>query len=407
MESEQTIRISRLDLEQFRVYSDVSFDVPERGLRIIGPNGSGKSTLLEAAELLSTTRPRRGSTDADLIAHGSGADLGVRPYTRAIGSIRRGDADVRIEVFIQRTERRGSTKKLLRVADRPRRAGDVVGLIPTVTFAPDDLDLVLGSPSVRRRFLDILLSQIDRRYLRNLSRYAKILAQRNGLLRQVAQEGSAGCDQFGYWDEQLVALGSYVIAARAAAVGSLAAGARHQFNALSDRSGELHAAYAATIRASDAWWADLGGKEIGSIDAAQRVAVTFEQQLRDGLAADIARGATQVGPHRDDLTLTIGGHELSRYGSRGQQRLAVLALKLAELETATSALELRPVLLLDDVLSELDANHQQTLLDAACQGGGQLLITSTDRALLNRQELSGLGEVILDRPGEPVGVAST
>ncbi|MEX1159004.1 MAG: DNA replication/repair protein RecF [Thermomicrobiales bacterium] len=406
MESEQSIRVIRLDLEHFRVYSDASIAVPESGLRIIGPNGTGKSTLLEAIELLSTTRPRRGSTDADLIAHGSGIDLGVQPYARVAGSIKRGDVDVRLEVFIQRTERRGSTKKLLRVADRPRRAGDVVGLIPTVTFAPDDLDLVLGPPSVRRRFLDIFLSQIDRRYLRNLSRYAKIVTQRNGLLRQVAQEGGSGIDQFAYWDEQLVALGSYIVAARAIAIGRLAHGARQRFATLSDRSGELRIAYAATIRASDSWWEDIAGKEHGSIDAAQRVAVSYEQQLRDGLTADIARGATLIGPHRDDLTIMIGGHDISRYGSRGQQRLAVLALKLAELDSASQALDLRPILLLDDVLSELDAGHQQTLLDAACQAGGQLLITSTDRALLARPELAGLGEFVLERPGQPA-VAET
>jgi len=406
VDAAQSVRVNRLEFEQFRVYRDVSIDIPQRGLRIVGPNGSGKSSFLEAVELLSTTRPRRGSLDADLIAHGSGEDLGVQPYARVIGAIQRGDADVRLEIFTQRTGRGTSTKKLLRVADRPRRAGDVVGLVPTVTFAPDDLDLVLGSPSVRRRFLDILLSQIDRRYLRNLSRYAKILAQRNGLLRQVAQEGIGGIEQFAYWDEQLVALGAYIVAARATAVGQLASGALQQFAALSQRSGDLRIAYASTIRGSEAWWSDVGNAALGSIDASQRVAIVYEQQLRDGRSADLARGSTLIGPHRDDLTLTIAGHDLARFGSRGQQRLAVLALKLAELDTASRALEMRPVLLLDDVLSELDAGHQQTLLDAAWQGSGQLLITSTDRTLLDRQGLSDLGEIVLEAPGQPVSSAA-
>ena len=400
MDATHTVRLRRLELEQFRVYRDVAIDVPARGLRIVGPNGAGKSSLLEAVELLSTTRPRRGSLDADLIAHGSGQDLGVQPYARVVGTIQRGDTDVRLEVFTQRTERRGSTRKLLRVADRPRRAGDVVGLVPTVTFAPDDLDLVLGSPSVRRRFLDILLSQIDRRYLRYLSRYAKILAQRNGLLRQVAQEGGSGVEQFAYWDEQLVALGAYIIAGRTAAVSQMAILAQQRFNALSERSGDLHVAYASTVRGADAWWREVGEAPLGSLDAAQRVAVVYEHQLRDGRSADLARGSTLLGPHRDDLILQIAGHDLARYGSRGQQRLAVLALKLAELDTASRALELRPILLLDDVLSELDAGHQQTLLEAAWQGSGQLLITSTGRALLERHGLSELGEVVLEQPGQ-------
>lgn len=401
MDATQSVRVNRLELEQFRVYRDASVDIPPRGLRIIGPNGSGKSTFLEAIELLSTTRPRRGSLDADLIAHDSGADLGVQPYARVVGTIQRGDVDVRLEIFTQRTERRGSTKKLLRVADRPRRAGDVVGLVPTVTFAPDDLDLVLGSPSVRRRFLDILLSQIDRRYLRYLSRYAKILAQRNGLLRQVAQEGGTGAEQFAYWDEQLVALGAYIIAARSAAVSRLAAGANERFRSLSERSGDIRVAYASTIRNSESWWRSIGESPLGSVDAAQRVAVVYEQQLRDGRPADLSRGSTLVGPHRDDLVIEIAGYDLSRYGSRGQQRLAVLALKLAELDTASRALELRPILLLDDVLSELDLEHQQTLLDLARHDSGQLVITSTDRSLLDRPELAQLGELLLEHPGQP------
>lgn len=403
MDATQSVRLKRLELEQFRVYRDAAFEVPPRGLRIVGPNGSGKSTFLEAVELLSTTRPRRGSTDADLIAHGSGADLGVQPYARVVGVIERGDADVRLEIFTQRTERRGSTKKLIRVADRPRRAGDVVGLVPTVTFAPDDLDLVTGSPSVRRRFLDILLSQIDRRYLRYLSRYAKILAQRNGLLRQVAQEGGTGVEQFAYWDEQIVALGAYIVAARSSVVHQMGGIARQRFHALSERSGDLSVSYASTIRGTDAWWREIGATELGSVDAAQRIAVVYEQQLRDGRSADLARGSTLLGPHRDDLTLTIADYDLSRFGSRGQQRLAVLALKLAELDTAANQLELHPVLLLDDVLSELDAGHQQTLLAAAWHGSGQLLITSTERALLDRHGLSELDEIFLEQPGQPSG----
>ena len=401
MDGAQTVHISRLELEQFRVYRDLAMDIPQRGLRIVGANGSGKSTFLEAIELLSTTRPRRGSIDADVIAHGSGEDLGVQPYARVVGLVQRGNAEVRLEIFTQRTGRGGSTKKLLRVADRPRRAGDVVGLVPTVTFAPDDLDLVLGSPSVRRRFLDILLSQIDRRYLRYLSRYAKILAQRNGLLRQVSQEGGNGVEQFAYWDEQLVALGAYIVASRASAVYRLATGARQRFEGLSARSGDLLVEYSSTIRGSTAWWNDVGESEPGSLDASQRVAVAYEQQLRDGRSADLARGSTLVGPHRDDLAMSISNHDLAHYGSRGQQRLAVLALKLAELDTASQSLGLRPVLLLDDVLSELDESHQKSLLIAAWEHSGQLLITSTDRTLLNQHGLSQLGEVILESPGQP------
>ncbi len=390
--------VQSLELEQFRVYESLRLDIPPAGLRVVGANGTGKSSLLEAIELVSTTRPRRGANDGDLIAHGSGVDLGVPPYTRVDARVLRGDASVEIEVFVQKREHRSGTKKVLKVADRSRRASDVVGLVPTVSFAPDDLDLVLGSPSVRRRFLDVMLSQTDRRYLGHLSRYARILAQRNGLLKDPAAAGASTDDQFSYWDEQLVALGAYIIAARARVVGALNAHATRRFNELSPASSALGIGYASTLSATESWWSGLVSPGSDILDAAQRVGAVFESQLRRSRPADLARGATSVGPHRDDLDLSVDGRPLSRFGSRGQQRLAVLALKLAELAHAEAAIGLHPVLLLDDILSELDPAHREALL-AAVVGSGQTFITATEAALVDRAELGSLEQVWLREPG--------
>lgn len=394
----QPVVLQHLELEQFRVYESIHLDIPAAGLRIVGANGTGKSTLLEAIELLSTTRPRRGANDGDLIAHGSGVDLGVPPYARANGRVLRGDANVQIDVFIQRREGRSGTKKVLRVADRSRRAGDVVGLVPTVTFAPDDIDLVVGSPSVRRRFLDVMLSQTDRRYLGHLSRYARILAQRNSLLKSAVSSSEIE-DQLPYWDEQLVALGAYIIAARGRAVASLAALASSRFHMLSPRSGALTIAYCSTVSASDAWWAAVSDPDGDLLDAAQRVGAHIETQLRRARQADLARGSTTVGPHRDDLELALAGQPLSRFGSRGQQRLAVLATKLAELANAEAVTGFRPLLLLDDILSELDPAHRSALL-AAVGDGAQAFVTATEPALVDRPELAALELVHLAGPGQ-------
>ena len=400
-ESIPAIRALRLQLEYFRVYRDLDLTIPAAGLRISGPNGAGKSTILDALLLVSTTRSRRGMLDADLFGHASGLEYGVAPYARVVGSIDRIGTAVRIEVFVQRSERRAATKKLLRVADRPRRAGDVVGLFPTVSFAPDDLELVLGPPSQRRRFLDVLLSQTDRQYLRCLARYAKILAQRNSLLRQASEQPSAPPlhDQLAYWDEQLVALGAYLIAARIRAVGALAVAASARFRALASDVGEIQVAYVATVSGSDEWWHMLSGSQLSLTDAAQHVGAAFEQQLRRARPQEIARGMTLVGPHRDDVTITVDERELARFGSRGQQRLAVVALKLAEIDVATEVLGARPTLLLDDVLSELDLEHRESLLREIALGAGQAIVTTTDRELLNRDELSALGALEL-RDGE-------
>jgi DNA replication and repair protein RecF len=399
LSSDRTVRVDRIELEQFRVYRDFAIDIPPAGLRIAGPNGAGKTTLLEAIELLSTTRPRRGSNDADLINHESGIDIGVPPYARVVASVHRDDLLVRLEIFLQRGQGRSPSKKVLKVADRPRRAGDVVGLVPTVTFAPDDLDLVVGSPSVRRRFLDILLSQIDRKYLRCLSRYARILSQRNGLLKQVAESGGNGADQFAYWDEQLVALGSYLVAARVIVVAALAREACATFAQLSPGTGTLGITYQPTVTQPDAWWRALAEESSDTTETAQRIGVVFEQQLRQNRALELSRGSTLIGPHRDDLAITLEGRDLTRFGSRGQQRMAVLALKLAEVRTATSAIGAQPILLLDDVLSELDARHQALLLEALQLRKGQVFVTATAPELIQSSALADLGTLRLAGPG--------
>ncbi len=395
----EQVAVQRLELEQFRVYESLRLEVPAAGLRIVGANGTGKSSLLEALELLSTTRPRRGANDGDLIAHRSGVELGVPPYTRVEAHVLRGDALAVLEVFIQQREHRSGTKKLLKVANRSRRAADVVGIVPTVSFAPDDLDLVLGSPSVRRRFLDIMLSQTDRRYLGHLSRYARILAHRNSLLKDPGSSVPGGDDQFSYWDEQLVALGAYIIAARAGVIRSLDDLARQRFHELSPDSGTLQIRYTSTLTAAESWWDSVNTVSGDALDGAQRVGTLFESQLRRGRHSDLARGVTSIGPHRDDLEFLLDGRPLARFGSRGQQRLVVLALKLAELGVAETRIGFRPILLLDDMLSELDPAHRESLL-AAVAAGGQVFITATEPGLVDRADLSALGHVWLKEPGQ-------
>jgi DNA replication and repair protein RecF len=397
--AQSAVYLRRLELEQFRSYESLLLAIPPQGLRIQGANGTGKSTLLEAIELLSTTRPRRGALDADVIRFTSGQDLGVAPYARVVGEAARGDAVARVEVFLQRGERRAAARKTFKIADRPRRATEVVGLLPTVRFSPDDLELALGAPAVRRRFLDVLLSQIDRRYLRALSRYAKIVSQRNGLLKRVAASGTnPDADEFAYWDEQLVALGAYIIAARAAAVAALERAATRWFATLADGLGTLSVSYVSTLQQPVEWWSEMHALEDRTA-ASQRAATVLEAHLKRNLHVDVARGSTTIGPHRDDIAIAIESRPVERFGSRGQQRIAVVALKLAEVEVVAMELDMQPILLLDDVLSELDDQHQQQLMRAASDANGQLLITSADSTALDRTELGALPLVKLVSPG--------
>lgn len=398
MHSTPGARIRRLELEQFRVFEYLLLDIPEPGVRVVGRNGTGKTSIVEAILLLSTTRSRRGVLDSDLIRHGSGEDLGVAPYARVIGHIDRGGATTTLDVYLERNGD-STSKKLLKIGDRSRRAMDVVGMLPTVSFSPEDLELVVGSPSVRRRFLDLVLSQTDRQYMRHLSRYARIISQRNGLLKDLGGRVRRRTQEFEYWDEQLNALGAYLIAARARAIRHISQRATSHFADLASEAGTLEVHYAPSLPQTDAWWEALESTGPELLDQAQRVGVAYESELAKAFELDVMRGTTQIGPHRDDLTLLLDGRDISRFGSRGQQRLAIVALKLAEIDFQTDELELRPIFLLDDVLSELDPHHRSALVSTVASSGSQLVVTSTDDEINQDPALSELSSIRLVEPG--------
>lgn len=396
------VTLQHLELEQFRAYAELQLGVAPGGLRIVGPNGSGKSSLIEAVLLLSTTRSRRGILDGDLIRFESGVELGVEPYARVSGQVDRGGVAVKLDVTLESQPDRATTRKVLKVANLPRRAVNVVGLLPTVAFSPEDLDLVVGSPPVRRRWLDVVLSQTDRKYLRFLSRYGKILSQRNGLLKQAGNGAPPSAPEFTYWDEQLTALGAYIISARALAVHRIASSAGMRFSSLAPETDALTLEYQSPLIQPAAWWESLSAERAVADDIVQRVSAVYASQMHASLSSDLARGATQVGPHRDDVGLSLGGRALTRFGSRGQQRLAVVALKLAEADFIARVTDLRPVFMLDDVLSELDPDHRQSLIGTVRGNGSQILVTATEQSLLAGDELRDLQLVELLGPGELV-----
>ena len=367
-------------------------------MRIVGPNGSGKTSIIEALLLLSTTRSRKGVLDVDLINHESGIEIASRPYARVVGRIVSPDLAAELNIFVERTEG-NATRKLVRVADAPRKAADVVGLFPTVSFSPEDLDLVIGSPSVRRRFIDVLLSQTDREYLRHLARHGRMITHRNSLLRAIGA-GRGRRDELDFWDDQVVALGAYLIAARALAIQSLAVHANRLFREVAAFDEELSVAYAASLDQPPEWWRSIGEGSPNVRSVSQRIGAVLEAAMRESVQEDIARGVTTVGPHRDDVDLQLGGRPLQRYGSRGQQRLGIVALKLAEIEFRSARLDARPVLLLDDVLSELDSVHRDDLLKRVSAIGCQMFVTATDLEYAQHESLAELDLAVLSLPGE-------
>ena len=397
--------LSSLELTEFRSYSSLHLPLDRRGLTLVGRNASGKSTVLEAISMLSTMRSPRAGSDREVISWDSGADLGVDPYARLVGRAETIDGPLTVELGLQvGPAGEGALRKQIKVNQRPTRAVDAVGYLRSVLFTPDDVDLVSGPPSGRRRFLDILLSQHDRSYVRSLSSYARVLEQRNSLLRQlskarVSSGGVAG--QLQFWDEQLIEHGAAVVARRRSAIARLGK-AVTQYGARFDAGGPLSITYEANLGASF-----LSATE-GIDDTAHLEAVArrdFGQELARRRDDELRRGVSLVGSHRDDIAITLHGRSLATYGSRGQQRTAVVALKLAQADLLGLAEGDPPLVLLDDVTSELDPTHRDTLLGIVDMSGAQILLTTADEGQVagsvaaNRPVCEVVGGRIESRPG--------
>jgi DNA replication and repair protein RecF len=379
------MHIEQLSLRDFRNYRRLDVTLPRGLLLFVGGNAQGKSNLLEAIYLLATTRSVRATTEAELVnreaAHEGPA------VARLVGTARRRYGSVQVEAAIitrppgdQPASSRLPVSKRLRVNGIARRASDTVGQMMAVLFTTQDIDLVGGAPSLRRRYLDITLSQVDPAYLRALQRYGKIVVQRNALLRRI-QEGTAGIDQLSFWDEEMARHGAYITGSRGRAVAALSALAEEAHRALSGGEEELSLVYQPQL--SRSW--DGERVAAASID---ELAAALLDALAAGRQRDVAAGVSLTGPHRDDLLFLLNGVPAAAYGSRGQQRTAALALRLAEGRFLLDRSGEYPILLLDDVLSELDESRRKGIL-AATSEFEQVLITSVDA---DRFDSAGLSD---------------
>ena len=362
------MHLTRLTVTNFRNYAHQELTLVPGAILILGENAQGKTNLLEAVFLLATGRATRASVDADVIAWEVRGE--AQPVARVAGKAQRQSGDVTVEATIAgRPGPRGliATKKF-KLNGVAKRAADVTGAIAAVLFTTDDMDLVRGAPSDRRRYMDVMLTQADRTYARALSAYGKIVTQRNALLKRIG-EGAAKADELAYWDDELSREGTAILQERARAMEPLAAWAREAHARLSGEREDLEVAYAP--RFAVGWTpARIAQAEPGDVQEALR------GLLRQGSARDIGAGLTLSGPHRDDINMTLGGEPAASFASRGQQRTAALALRLAEARLLHERTGERPVLLLDDVLSELDEHRRASVLEAI--EADQLLITSAD-----------------------------
>jgi DNA replication and repair protein RecF len=311
---------------------------------LVGPNAAGKTTLLEAIVLLAWGRSHRTSSDGDLVRWGS-------ELARVEGVAGRETIEiglVRPAAGLAAAGSGGSARKRIRVNGVPRRATGLIGLLRIVVFAPEEMLLVVGSPVLRRAALDQLAVQRSTAYARDLAAYARTLQQRNSLLRAIREE-QAGRDELRFWDGSFLDAGGAIV--------------RERLRLLEDVAGPLARAHA-EIAPDEAAAAPL------TVSYATNAPPLAGESPRDALARRLAEtaekevwnGSTLVGPHRDDLVFGFDGRDLSGFASRGQQRTAILAFKLAELDLLTELDGRPPLLLLDDVFSELDPERRAHLV---------------------------------------------
>ena len=350
--------IKSLELANFRNYEElnISFD---KGTNILyGDNAQGKTNILEAIYVSATTKSHKGSKDKEIINFDK-EEAHIRTY------LEKENVETRVDMHL----RKNKSKGIAIDGQKIKKAADLMGLLNVVFFSPEDLSIIKDGPAERRRFADMELCQLDSFYLYNLNHYNKIIGQRNKLLKDMYFQPELK-ETLNIWDSQLVSFGSKIIERREQFVKQLGDIIFDIHKKLSGGKEELVIAYEPDVSIED-----------------------FEKQMKYNQDKDIRLKQTTKGPHRDDFSFVVNGVDIRKYGSQGQQRTAALSLKLSEIELVKKISKDTPVLLLDDVLSELDSNRQNYLLNSI--GNIQTIISCTglDEFINNRFEINKIFKV--------------
>ncbi len=380
--------IEHLSLTNFRNYARLELSLPKQPILLHGANAQGKTSLLEALYYVATSKSPYTTSDRQLIHWRTEDD--PLPYARIVAEINDEQAYAINRIEITLMVENGRYRKVIKLNGVDKRVMDVVGLVNVVLFLPQDLSLVDGAPADRRRFMDTTLAQVDRDYNAALDTYEKILPQRNALLRRIA-ENHGSPDELAYWDAQLISAGSIIVSGRQKFLRELEISAQRAHGDLTGNKETLTLQYqpSFTPSAEEGGQMSFGvlGLDLHRELTPEQIAPQFEEQLRLEQRESIQRGVTLSGPHRDELRLLINTRDAGLYGSRGQARTAVMALKLAELDWMKARTGKQPILLLDEVIAELDASRRAYLL-SRIQDDTQTLLTTTEMEIFTPKFLS-------------------
>ena len=351
--------VKSLKLKNFRNYNLLNIEFDAATNIFCGDNAQGKTNILESIYLSGTTKSHRGTKDRDMIQFGHD-----EAHIETV--VEKNGVPFQIDMHLKKNSPKGIAINKIPI----RKASELFGIINIVFFSPEDLNIIKNGPSERRHFLDAELCQLDKIYLSDLSNYNKILNQRNKLLKDMVYRPELS-DTLPVWDMQLADTGKKIIRRREQFVKELNELVHEIHYRISGGREELFLSYEPSVSA------DL-----------------LEQELERVKLRDLKQCQTSVGPHRDDLLFSIAGVDIRKFGSQGQQRTSALSLKLSEIELVRKSIHDTPVLLLDDVLSELDSNRQNYLLNSICDTQTIITCTGLDEFIRNRFEINKVFEVI-------------
>ena len=352
--------VESVELKDYRNYEFLDMNFNEHVNIIYGDNAQGKTNILESIYMCSTSKSHRGSKDKEMIRFGESES-----HIKA--NVLKNNINYRIDMHLK-----GNKAKGIAINGIPiKKAVDLFGIIQIVLFSPEDLNIIKNGPSERRRFMDMELSQLDKIYLSNLVNYNKVLNQRNRLLKDIAFSPSEQLMQtLDIWDMQLVKYGSLIIKGRKSFIEKINTIISDIHSRLTGGIENIKVCYVPDVDVND-----------------------FEEEVRNSRQKDIKYKVTGKGPHKDDLIFLINDNDVRKYGSQGQQRTAALSLKLSEIELVKLVIKDTPVLLLDDVLSELDSNRQNFLINSI--GDIQTIVTCTglEEFINNRMNINKIFKV--------------
>ncbi|MDU6522412.1 DNA replication/repair protein RecF [Enterococcus devriesei] len=344
------MRLNKLELRNYRNYSELSLAFPNRLNIFLGENAQGKTNLLESIYVLALTRSHRTSSEQELIGW-------HEDFAQIKGRIERGTSELELELLLTKKGRKSKVNHI-----EQKKLSSYIGQLNVILFAPEDLSLVKGSPQMRRRFIDMELGQINPVYLYDLAQYQQTLKQRNLYLKQLSEKKQTDEIYLDILTEQLVDFGSKVLANRLQFIKKLEYWSNDLHSKITNQKETLAIQYDASIPLES--------------EAVEAIRTVFMNELIKNRKREIFKGNTFLGPHRDDLIFMVNQQNVQTYGSQGQQRTTALSVKLAEIDLMKEETGEYPILLLDDVMSELDDSRQIHLLETI-ENKVQTFLTTT------------------------------